>query len=114
MQYDDFVFPNEPETLHVTFRRDYAVAATEEGSWTVEDRARLGRIVEGEGAFCGEKAYETFSTLAKYLFLSQPRVLRHPKWEAFRAYLVKLESIESGCEDCVRYRFTFLESPQYV
>ena len=51
LQYDTFVFPTDPETLHMTFRHDVTVTPTGAGQWTVVDGAHLGRIVEGEGVF---------------------------------------------------------------
>lgn len=111
LQYDTFSFPNNPETLQITYRREVSVENTSDGSWTIQNIGQLGRIVEGEGVFYGENAYESFSTLAKYIYSFQALILQHPKWEAFRAHLTRLESIEEPCESCVRYRFTFIESP---
>lgn len=111
LQYDTFVFPTDPETLHMTFRHDVTVTPTGAGQWTVVDGAHLGRIVEGEGVFYGENAYTDFSRLAKYISSFQALVLRHPRFEAFRAHLTRLESIEMPCDGCLKYRFTFVESP---
>ena len=114
LQYDTFVFPTDPETLHMTFRHDVTVTPTEAGQWTVADGAHLGRIVEGEGVFYGSGAYASFQQLAAYIKNFQAKVLQHPKFGSFRAFLTKLEAVEEPNDGCLRYRFVFVESPAAV
>ena len=61
MQFDTFVFPVDPETLHTTYRHDVSVTPTTGGQWTVENVAYLGRTVEGEGVFYGSGVYQKLS-----------------------------------------------------
>lgn len=114
LQYDTFVFPTDPETLHTTYRHDVSVEPTIAGKWVVKNESYLGRTVEGEGVFCGKNAYTDFKRLAAYVAVFQAGVLRHPCFDPFRAHLTKLESIEEPCDGCLRYRFTFVESPNPI
>ncbi len=111
LQFDTFVFPTNPETLHITYRHDVGVEPTAAGQWQLTDKAYLGRTVEGEGIFYGSGAYTSFQQLAAYVKSFQPKVLTHPKLAPFRALLTKLELTEEPAEDCLRYRFVFTESP---
>lgn len=114
LQFDTFIFPTDPETLHITYRHEVEVEATNAGYWQVQNRAYRGRTVEGEGIFYGSNAYTDFRRLADYIRNFQARVLQHPEFGSFRAYLTKLESVEESGDDYLRYRFTFVESPGAV
>lgn len=114
LQFDTFIFPVDPETLHTTYRHDVKVTAASSGQWTVENVAYFGRTVEGEGIFYGSGAYAAFGQLAAYLKSFQAKALKHPKFGTFQAFLTKLEAIEEPNEGCLRYRFVFVESPASV
>lgn len=114
LQFDTFVFPVDPETLHTTYRHEVSVTPTTAGQWTVENVAYLGRTVEGEGVFYGSGAYASFQQLAAYIKNFQAKVLQHPKFGSFRAFLTKLEAVEEPNDGCLRYRFVFVESPAAV
>ena len=75
-----------------------------DGAWTVE----------GEGVFYGSGAYASFQQLAAYIKNFQAKVLQHPKFGSFRAFLTKLEAVEEPNDGCLRYRFVFVESPAAV
>lgn len=78
----------------------------------MEDLGLTCRVMEGEGEFCGEGAYEEFSRLASIFYDDGPGVLVHPVWMTTRAYFVSLELVQEPMPDYVRYRFVFWEDDQ--
>ncbi len=111
MQFGTFVFPNNPESLHMTYRRNYEMKPTTDGLWSLNSPARQGCIIEGEGVFFGSDALATFQRLLPFLKNGTTANLWLPGQSAIPAILVKLELMEEACEDYLRYRFTFAESP---
>lgn len=112
MQFGTFTFPNDPESLHVTYQREYQMSATTTGLWSVSSPSLMGCIVEGEGVFYGTNALSSFDSLLFYLKQGTAMTLSLPEWSStFKAILVKLELAEDSCENYVRYCFKFIEIP---
>lgn len=110
MQFRNFVWPNNPETLQITFHRETEVEP-HNGAWTVSNIARMARVFSGEGIFFGANAYSTFSTLAALFYDGLAGTLKLPNWSNATALLTDLTVIEMPAENCLRYRFSFLEMP---
>ena len=68
------------------------------------------RVLEGEGEFAGEGAYEEFKRLATVFYGEVAGVLVHPVWMTTRAYFTELEVVQEPVPDYVRYRFAFCEA----
>ena len=69
-----------------------------------------GRVLEGEGEFAGEGAYDEFKKLASLFYLSGPGLLIHPLWQTSNAYFTRLQLTQKPLPDYVRYQFTFREA----
>lgn len=113
MQFRDYVWQNDPESLRIRFRREYQVEPRSDGLWSVTNIARMARTFEGEGVFYGETAYTQFSLLARMLYDGVAGTLVLPHWESARALLTELEILEEPRENYLHYRFAFVELPDY-
>lgn len=111
LQLGDFIWPNDPETLRVTYLRKVDIEAAEDGLWTVTNVARMGRSFEGEGLFFGENAYESFRSLAQYLYSGEKVTLVHPQWTKANVLLTELEVTEECRKNVLHYRFRLVEMP---
>lgn len=109
MRYKDYIWPHNPETYTISFRRAVATAKVPFGRYGMQDLGLSYRVMEGEGAFAGEGAYDEFKRLATVFYEEGAGELIHPVWQASRAYFVKLELAQEPMEDYVRYRFAFWE-----
>lgn len=67
------------------------------------------RILQGEGEFVGQGAYEQFRQLAAVFQQEGAGLLVHPVWQTERAWFVSLTVEEEPLPDYVRYRFEFWE-----
>ena len=85
MRYKDYVWPHNPETYTISFKRQVAVAKVPFG--------RYG-----------------FKKLASVFYQGGPGLLIHPVWQASQAYFVLLELAQQPLENYVRYRFAFWET----
>lgn len=110
MRYKDYVWPHNPETYTISFRRKVAVSKIPFGRYTMQDLGQSYRVMEGEGVFSGENAYSEFKRLATVFYGGGPGMLVHPVWQAAEAYFVSLELTQQPLEDYVRYRFAFWET----
>lgn len=110
MRFKDYVWPHNPETYTITFRREVAVAKVPFGRYGMQDLGLNCRVMEGEGVFAGAGAYDEFKKLATVFYEGGAGVLVHPVWQAAQAYFVKLELAQQPLEDYVRYRFAFWET----
>ena len=111
LQLGDFIWPNDPEKLTVSYCRKVDIDTTRDGLWSVTNIARLGRTFEGEGVFYGADAYATFSQLALYLYSGAAKNFVHPKWNAATVLLTELEVTEECQNEFLRYRFKLIETP---
>ena len=110
MQYKDYIWPHNPETYSITFRRKVAAAKVPFGRYGMQDLGLSYRVMEGEGVFEGANAYNEFKKLATVFYQGGPGMLVHPVWQASNAYFVGLELTQQPLENYVRYRFEFWET----
>ena len=64
MRYKDYVWPHNPETYTISFKRQVAVAKVPFGRYGMQDLGMSYRVMEGEGVFAGKGAYDEFKKLA--------------------------------------------------
>lgn len=110
MQYKGYIWPHNPETYTITFRRKIAVAKVPFSRYAMQDLGLTYRVMEGEGVFSGENAYKEFKKLASVFYAGGPGMLVHPVWQVAQAYFAVLEVMQQPLEDYVRYRFEFWET----
>ena len=110
MRYKDYVWPHNPETYTISFKRKVAVAKVPFGRYGMQDLGMSYRVMEGEGVFAGKGAYDEFKKLASVFYQGGPGLLIHPGWQASQAYFVLLELAQQPLENYVRYRFAFWET----
>lgn len=109
MRYKDYVWPHNPERYQVSFRRKLAAHKAPFGGTVMQDLGCEYRVMEGEGEFVGEGAYEEFKRLLAVFQEGGAGLLIHPVWEAERAHFAELELTEEPRSSYVRYRFAFWE-----
>ena len=109
MQLGDFVWPNDPESLRVTYTRKVEQKLSEDGLWTTENLGRFGRTFEGEGVFCGENAYNNLRALATCLYDGVAKEFVHPKWDKANVLLTDLCVTEECENNFLRYTFKMVE-----
>lgn len=109
MQYKGYVWPHNPRTYEIRYQRQVAVHKVPFGRYAMQDLGLTRRVMTGEGAFCGEGAYEEFKKLASVFYQSGPGTLIHPVWQSAQAYFVELSLAQEPRKDYVRYTFTFWE-----
>ena len=66
-------------------------------------------MLEGQGEFVGEGAYDTFKELASLFYQGGPGLLVHPVWQTSSAYFTELSLLQRPLPDYVSYRFAFAE-----
>ena len=79
------------------------------GNYCIQDLGLVGRVLEGEGEFVGEGAYDTFKELASLFYQGGPGLLVHPVWQTASAYFTELSLLQRPLPDYVSYRFAFAE-----
>ena len=109
MRYKTFVWPNNPRTYSIAYKRHTAQHKIPMGTYVLEDLGRACREMRGEGEFFGPKAYETFKALATVFYEGGAGELVHPVWMTTGAYFTELRLTQEPREDYVAYSFTFLE-----
>lgn len=109
MRYKSYTWPHNPTSYSIRYVRRVAANKVPFGRCVMEDLGLSYRVMEGEGEFCGEGAYEEFSRLASVFYDDGPGVLVHPVWVTTRAYFVSLELVQEPTPNYVRYRFAFWE-----
>ena len=82
MRYKDYVWPHNPETYTISFKRQVAVAKVPFGRYGMQDLGMSYRVMEGEGVFAGKGAYDEFKKLASVFYQGGPGLLIHPVWQA--------------------------------
>ncbi len=113
MRYKDYVWPHNPERYRVSFRRKLAAHKVPGGGTVMQDLGSMYRVMEGEGEFVGEGAYEEFKKLLAVFSEGGAGLLVHPVWETERACFAELELTEEPRSNYVRYRFAFWEDSGY-
>ncbi len=109
MRYKNYVWPHNPETYTISFARKVVAQKIPYGRYGMQDLGLSYRVMEGEGAFAGENAYDEFRKLATVFYEGGAGVLVHPVWQTTKAYFVMLELTQEPLKDYVRYRFAFWE-----
>ena len=109
MQYKGFVWPHNPRTYTIRYERQVAVHKVPFGRYAMQDLGMGRRILEGEGAFLGPDAYDTFKALVSVVYEGGPGTLVHPVWQSASAYFVRLSLTQEPRPDYVGYAFTFWE-----
>ena len=109
MRYKDYVWPHNPETYTISFKRQVAVAKVPFGRYGMQDLGMSYRVMEGEGVFAGKGAYDEFKKLASVFYQGGPGLLIHPVWQSANVYFVGLALAQEPKQDYVRYTFTFWE-----
>ena len=109
MRYKNYIWPHNPETYTISFARKVVAQKVPYGRYGMQDLGLSYRMMEGEGAFAGENAYDEFKKLATVFYEGGAGVLVHPVWQTTKAYFVSLELTQEPFQDYVRYRFAFWE-----
>ena len=109
MRYKSYVWPHNPETFTVEYRRQVAAHKIPMGGCVLQEMGVTYRVLQGEGEFAGADAYREFERLAAVFQDEGPGLLVHPVWRTERAYFVSLSVTEEPRPDYVRYRFSFWE-----
>ena len=113
MRYKGYTWPHNPRVYSIDYERKMAVHKTPFGLFRLQDLGRTNRIMEGEGEFVGEDAYEQFGQLANVFYDAGPGLLIHPLWQAANAYFVSLRLEQEPRPDYVRYSFSFWEDDSW-
>jgi len=109
MRYKDFTWPHNPEIYQVEYRREVTAHKVPFGGYVLQDLGKTYRVLQGEGTFVGEGAYETFRELERVFQQEGAGLLVHPVWPASKAFFVLLQLTEEPLPDYVRYQFVFWE-----
>ncbi len=109
MRYKDYIWPHNPATYSISYQRQVAVHKVPFGRYYSQDLGMSCRVIEGQGEFAGEGAYEEFKKLATVFYSDGPGLLIHPLWQVSNAYFTSLKLMEEPMPDYVRYSFTFQE-----
>ncbi len=110
MRYKNFIWPHNPRTFHIAWKRRVAVLDAPGGSFHVQELGKTCRILQGEGEFFGRDAYATFEALAATFQQDGPGMLVHPVWSSERVYFTRLELTQQPRQDYVAYAFEFTEA----
>ena len=98
MRYKDYVWPHNPETYTISFKRQVAVAKVPFGRYGMQDLGMSYRVMEAKAFFAGERAPTTSSKAGIGLYQGGPGLLIHPVWQASQAYFVLLELAQQPLE----------------
>lgn len=109
MRYKGFVWPHNPRTYTIEYRRAMGEHKVPFGRYHLQDLGPCKRVMKGEGEFVGPEAYDQFKALASVFYSEGPGVLVHPVWQAANVYFVELALAQEPRRDYVRYTFTFWE-----
>ena len=109
MRFKDYTWPHNPRVYSVERRRRLVVHQIPFGRCVIQDLGGAYRVLQGEGVFAGEGAYEQFRQLAEVFQEDGAGLLVHPVWKTERAWFASLQVTEEPLPDYVRYRFEFWE-----
>ena len=93
MRYKDYVWPHNPETYTISFKRQVAVAKVPFGRYGMQDLGMSYRVMEGEGVFAGKGAYDEFKKLASVFYQGGPGLLIDTLWGIANTYGVTLTAL---------------------
>ena len=109
MRFKDYTWPHNPEVYSVEARRQVAVQKVPFGQYVLQDLGTTYRVLEGQGVFAGEGAYDQFRQLEAVFREGGPGLLVHPVWQTANAWFVELSVKQEPLEDYVAYAFEFWE-----
>ena len=109
MRYKNYVWPHNPSSYSITYRRTVVVQKVPYGYYTMENLGQEHRVMRGSGAFVGKDAYEEFKRLATVFYTGGEGVLVHPCWQSAHVYFVGLSLTQAPQPDYVEYSFEFWE-----
>lgn len=109
MRFKNFVWPHNPRVYSITYERKLVVHKIPFGRHYLQSLGQTRRVLRGEGAFVGERAYDTFKELASVFYEETPGVLVHPVWMTTTAWFAGLELRQEPRRDYVAYAFEFWE-----
>jgi LysM repeat protein len=109
MRYKDYVWPHNPRTYQIEYKRRVVSHKVPYGLYVLEGMGRDNRVFKGEGEFVGTGAYDEFKKLASVFYGTKPGLLVHPLWQEAQCYFVQLTLLQEPKEDYVSYSFEFWE-----
>ena len=109
MRYKDYVWPHNPETYTVTYRRRVGMYDIPYGLYAMESLGRTCRVMTGSGEFVGPDAYEEFKRLATVYYTGGEGILVHPCWQSAHVLFTALSLRQEPRPDYVAYTFEFRE-----
>lgn len=109
MQYRSFVWPNNPSTFEIEYRRTMHSYKLPFSGYVVQNLGLQNKIIRGTGEFIGPDAYDTFKRLAELFEENKGGRLIHPIWPEMYAHFAKLSLRQEPKEDYISYSFEFWE-----
>ena len=110
MRYKSFVWPNNPRTYTLSCKRQTVTHKVPMGGFVVQDLGVYAAVMQGQGEFYGEGAYEKFQELLQVFQMGGAGLLVHPVWQAGSAYFTDLRLTQEPREDYVAYSFEFCDA----
>lgn len=110
MSYKTFTWPNNPHSYQEICTREAVYEKDELKQDVFQGMGPLKRTITGSGAFFGEAAYSSFTTLAKLFEENTPGSLVHPVWGTRYCYFTELELTQEPKDNYVSYRFSFAQA----
>ncbi len=112
MRFNDITLHHNPNTLHITDINNIDTTFTVSLSPFVTENGNNPTVIEGEGVFYGENAFEQYLTLKKACDRCDIGVLSLSGIYPFYALLYRLELVCTPVDDMVKYTFFFVEVPK--
>ena len=109
MKYKDFIWPNNPKTFEVEYKRTLHSYKLPSSGFKVQNLGVQHRIFKGEGEFAGPDAYESFRLLAEVYSDNASGWLEHPIWPPVKVFFAKLKLRQEPREEYVSYSYEFWE-----
>ncbi|MEG2454756.1 MAG: LysM peptidoglycan-binding domain-containing protein [Oscillospiraceae bacterium] len=109
MKFKDYTWPHNPKVYTMRYERKLVEQKLPFGGYALQDLGLSCRVMEGEGEFCGDGAYDEFKKLATVFYAAGSGTLVHPNWSVTRAYFAELSLVQEPRSDYVRYSFAFWE-----
>ena len=110
MRYKNYVWPHNPRSYKITYRRVVSVQKVPYGYFTMQNLGQSYRVMTGDGEFVGPDAYEEFKRLATVYYNGGEGILVHPCWQSAHVYFAALSLAQAPRPDYVSYTFEFWET----
>lgn len=111
MKFRDFTWPNNPATCRVTANHRVVQHQYLDGLWCTQEFGNAPRVFSGEGVFFGDSASASLQSLLSSFRQGGMGMVQHPQWGTINVYPQNLEYWLEPEENCIHYRFSFLEAP---